>query len=799
LRVLDCSYTDLPDLAPLAGLTALESLDCSHTQVADLAPLTALPALRKLDCWGAPVSDLPEALIESAALEDLILSAGPGLAAIPAEVLSQDHKDNCLPRLRAHLADLRTGALPLRDLKVIILGNGRIGKTQICRRLRGEPFEPDADSTHGISVTSVELAMPAGQEPATLNLWDFGGQDLYHGTHALFMRTRAVFLLVWTPGSECGEHEHGGQVFRNRPLPYWLEYIRHLGGEASPVVLVQNQCDGGRGERANLPVDAEQLQPFEEDGRLFTRLAYSARDDSGRARLMDALQQAVTGLREVQGRPLIGRNRLAVWDQLRAWRDADAACPDAAGRRHRLLPYPDFESLCRTAGVHSPETFAEVLHNAGMVFFRRGLFGDQLVLDQSWALNAVYALFTREGGVHRTLRRLGGRFTRFDLDDLLWRGRGLSAADQESLLEMMVSSGVCFVHRRTNDDDATEYVAPDLLPAGRSALAEEIAARWDPLPGEPLAAAFAYPFLSPSIARAVLSNIGQLAGATALYWRYGLCLYDATSRASAIVEELPDAQGYGGQVRIQTRGAGAETLLRGLVERIAKLNERSGWSNRLLEGEMPRPRDPIPPTIVPAAPPAIAPAEPEVYVSYGWARERTDPLVGALCDSLAGQGLHIRRDTTGLQPGDRISRFMERLSAGRCVVVVLSAAYLRSESCMTELYRIYTNARQREDAFLGHIVPLVQDDARIGTIRERVEHAAYWKQEHDGLAALLREHGAEVLGAADFARFKLIGDFYRQVGDMLALANDVLLARDRPTLSRDGFAMVRGLIERALA
>ena len=197
-------------------------------------------------------------------------------------------------------------------------------------------------------------------------------------------------------------------------------------------------------------------------------------------------------------------------------------------------------------------------------------------------------------------------------------------------------------------------------------------------------------------------------------------------------------------------------------------------------------------------PPAVAPAEPEVYVSYAWARERTDPLIGELCDALAGQGLHIRRDTTGLQPGDRISHFMERLSAGRCVVVVLSAAYLRSASCMTELYRIYTNARRQGDEFLGHIVPLVQDDAHIGTIRERVEHAAYWKQEHDGLAALLREHGAEVLGAADFARFKLIGDFYRQVGDMLALANDVLLARDRPTLSRDGFAMVRGLIERAL-
>jgi internalin A len=29
-----------------------------------------------------------------------------------------------------------------------------------------------------------------------LQIWDFGGQDIYHGTHALFMRTRAVFPLV---------------------------------------------------------------------------------------------------------------------------------------------------------------------------------------------------------------------------------------------------------------------------------------------------------------------------------------------------------------------------------------------------------------------------------------------------------------------------------------------------------------------------------------------------------------------------------------------------------------------------
>src|SRR5690349_5979289 len=38
--------------------------------------------------------------------------------------------------------------------------------------------------------------------PARLNLWDFGGQDVYHGSHALFLQGHAVFLLLWCPALE---------------------------------------------------------------------------------------------------------------------------------------------------------------------------------------------------------------------------------------------------------------------------------------------------------------------------------------------------------------------------------------------------------------------------------------------------------------------------------------------------------------------------------------------------------------------------------------------------------------------
>ena len=133
---------------------------------------------------------------------------------------------------------------------------------------------------------------------------------------------------------------------------------------------------------------------------------------------------------------------------MHAWRDTDAQQRDPGARRHRLLAYGDFADLCARAGVHVAEMLAQFLHDTGMVFHRQHLFDGHLVMDQSWALEAVCAVFTRVGAVYQTLNRLGGRFTRSLLDALLWRQRGLSADDQHSLLCMMQTAGICFIRRQ---------------------------------------------------------------------------------------------------------------------------------------------------------------------------------------------------------------------------------------------------------------------------------------------------------------------------------------------------------------
>jgi internalin A len=59
------------------------------------------------------------------------------LPGVPSAALSQDSRDNCLEALRAHVRDLEGGMATVADVKLMVLGNGRVGKTQLCRRLRG--------------------------------------------------------------------------------------------------------------------------------------------------------------------------------------------------------------------------------------------------------------------------------------------------------------------------------------------------------------------------------------------------------------------------------------------------------------------------------------------------------------------------------------------------------------------------------------------------------------------------------------------------------------------------------------
>ena len=723
----------------------------------------------------------------------LLRASIPG---IPAEALSQSYGDNCLAAVRAHHRDLEAGSVTLTDVKVIVLGNGRVGKTQICRRLRDEDYDGDEPSTHGILVTSADL--PSGEPPVRLNIWDFGGQDLYHGTHALFLRTSAVFLLVWARETEdAREHEYRGVAFRNQPLTYWLAYVRHLAGTASPVLIVQTRCDRPQDEALAPPVSDADMAGFEHRAAL----QYSALNNRKREVLDGALREAVDWLRERHGTAEIGIGRLQVQRALQTMRDADAAVPPER-RQYRTITQEHLHRLCKDAvHVSSPEELLRFLHNAGIVFYRQGLFEDRIVLDQGWALDAIYAVFNRDR-CWRELKRLRGRFTRPLLELLVWSAH--SVAEQKLFLDMMRSCGICFVHREgpDRDDDATEYIAPDLLPE-RSAVQDDLDALWDV--GQPTETdEFDFAMLHPGLARGLICEIGSEAGVAALYWRGGVCAYETTTRSHALIEQQDMQDAWHGRIRVQTQGGQARLLLDRLSAWIERRSGGGGLratrigasvppvvmaqtveqnAGKSVEGET---------ALVNFGPSPVA--KPEYFVSYAWGDDTSpeglerETIVDRLCADAEPRGIHIIRDKTTLRLGERITPFMLRIGAGDRVFVILSEKYLRSPYCMFELLEIWRHSRGDEADFRRRVRIYALPDAKARTPIERIRLARDWKREHDEISDMIKEDGGEIVGTQDFQRFKLMADFYRHVPDILATMFDTVQPRSFEELVQYGFA-----------
>ena len=369
-------------------------------------------------------------------------------------------------------------------------------------------------------------------------------------------------------------------------------------------------------------------------------------------------------------------------------------------RRYRTVSQDHFRKLCSEAGnVSSPTLLLDYLHHTGVIFYQQGLFDDRIVLDQGWALEAIYAVFQRQK-CYRQLRQLRGRFTRTLLEALVWQT--YSTNEQELFLSLMKSCGICFVHREGDREGVleTEYIAPDLLPT-RDEVSAVIDATWGDS-GTGVITVVVLPFLHPGVMRGLISRIGKAAGMSAVYWKDGVCLYEKSTRSRALIEQrLSERPGtWSGQIVASTRGGQSADLLTSLENWIKQELEQSGCRNWRIERSsdsahpMLKSKDSVRSSIEPAsiddkperklefAPP---PSDQKTYfISYAWSDE-SKAIVEDVCLEAKRRGIEIIRDVTGLGLGESISRFMQKIGASDRVIVILSEKYLQSPYCMFEL------------------------------------------------------------------------------------------------------------------
>lgn len=223
----DFQLIELP--VEIGNLSQLQTLSLSEVPITKLpSEIGKLKGLKNIHLQETAITELPTEIGNLTQLEHLQLDDNPLLRTPPPEIIAKGTKE-----ILDFLKELAKGSVERFETKLILIGEGRAGKSSLLRALQGKDFNSTLDSTHGIEVDKFEL--PHFHRPNVqikLNTWDFGGQQIYHATHQFFLTKRSIYLVVWNSGVDTDQGR----------LDYWLKTIRILAPD-SPVLLVATHID----------------------------------------------------------------------------------------------------------------------------------------------------------------------------------------------------------------------------------------------------------------------------------------------------------------------------------------------------------------------------------------------------------------------------------------------------------------------------------------------------------------------------------------------------------------------------
>ncbi len=255
LQKLDLANNELSALPDSIGqLVSLQELLLDYNKLSALPDsIGQLVSLQELYLADNKLSDLPESIgnLTSLQADSLQLRNNP-LMHPPLEVCSQGVA--AIARFLAAGREQTYSHCPF--VRWMFVGYEGVGKTSLCKVLRGEDFNSEevttngvgvfqklfgslggllrgqaSQSSHGHSDLLITKISATGPIPLETSCWDFAGQDPYYATHQLFLSQRSIYLLPW----KCGAITKPENI--EQQLVYWLTCLECRCGPVDVLVV----------------------------------------------------------------------------------------------------------------------------------------------------------------------------------------------------------------------------------------------------------------------------------------------------------------------------------------------------------------------------------------------------------------------------------------------------------------------------------------------------------------------------------------------------------------------------------
>ena len=275
----------------------------------------------------------------------------------------------------------------LNEAKVIFLGDGEAGKTHTITRLLedGKTIDFHEGATPGIVIRDKEYDI--GDRRVQVHYWDFGGQEILHSMHRIFLTGRTLYVVLVNARDNT----------QNDRARYWLHNIRSFANGA-PVLMVLNKTD----QNPNASLNESDLKEMYPDLVGVVRLsALNDSEEEFNRKLTERLQEEVGKIDTI--RTFFPRKWKIVKERLE-------------GMEKPYIFGDEYQQMCAEAEIKN-EIHTDLLNlfkTLGVSFYYDGeALEEYLVLRPDWITNAVYTvLFNKQEEVkngivpHRTIHQL---------------------------------------------------------------------------------------------------------------------------------------------------------------------------------------------------------------------------------------------------------------------------------------------------------------------------------------------------------------------------------------------------------